>query len=164
MQGREVYKGNIFSVKEMVNEGTGQARQAVEHQGAAGALVVKDDQVIFVKQFRDAIDSPLIEIPAGLLQGEHPDDVVRREMYEEVGATGGQLEKLHEFYTSAGFSNETFHLYLLKDPELTDNNPEEFEELEIVSMPFVQALEMAQTGKIKDAKTIIALLMAKERL
>lgn len=164
MQGREVYKGNIFSVKEMVNEGTGQARQAVEHQGAAGALVVKNDQVIFVKQFRDAIDSPLIEIPAGLLQGEHPDDVVRREMHEEIGAIGGQLEKLHEFYTSAGFSNETFHLYLLKDPELTDNNPEEFEELEIVSMPFVQALEMVQTGKIKDAKTIIALLMAKERL
>lgn len=164
MQGIEVYKGNIFSVKEMINQENGQPRQAIDHQGAAGAIVLKDDQIFLVRQFRDAIGSPLLEIPAGLLQGDHPDDVVMREMHEEIGATGGHLEKLLEFYTSAGFSNEKFHLYLLRDPEINDNDPEEFEELEIVTMPLSQALQMVQAGEILDAKTIIGLLMVKERL
>lgn len=164
MQSKEVFKGNIFTINELVNEETKQIRQAVNHQGAAGAVVIKDGQVIFVKQYREAVQRALIEIPAGLLQGEPPEKVVIKELYEEIGATGGKLEKLIEFYTSAGFSNEKFHLYLLRDPELSDNNPEEFEELEVISMPFDEALEMAMTGQIQDAKTVIGLLFAKERL
>lgn len=164
MQGRQVYKANIFAVNEIVNVSTKQVRQAVDHQGAAGAVVIKEGNVILVKQYREAIDSNLLEIPAGLLQGEAPDQVVLKEMQEEVGAVGGTLEKLCEFYTSAGFSNEKFHLYLLSEPELNENSPEDFEELEIITVPLDEAFEMVMSGRIIDAKTIIGLLMVKERL
>lgn len=164
MDEKIVYKGNIFSVREVPARSSSGRRQVVEHSGAAGAVVLKEGMVILVKQYREATGGEVIEIPAGLLDGEPPEECVRREMQEEIGAVGGKLTKLTQFFTSPGYSNEVFYLYLLEEPEIIQNSPEESEEIEIVQLPFNKALEMASEGVIQDSKTIIGLLMASERI
>src|SRR5207245_719254 len=66
-----------------------------------------------------AVDQELLEIPAGLrdVEGEPPAATARRELEEEVGMRAGRLEKLAEFYNSAGFSDERSFVFMALDLE-----------------------------------------------
>lgn len=163
-----VFKGKIFSVnRETIRLAQDKlvTREWVKHPGAAGILgLTKKERVVLVKQFRPAVGESLLEIPAGLLPpGEAPIDCAFRELEEETGYRAKELIKLAEFYTTPGCSDEVFHLYLARDlVKKSRPNLDEGEELTVKELKLVEALQLLRDGKIKDGKTVIALLMAQD--
>jgi len=83
--------------------------------------VTKDDELIFIEQFRPPVNRNVIEMPAGLvgdIPGEEEEDLekaARRELWEETGYEAEQFENLGEFATSAGMCDETVTMFLARD-------------------------------------------------
>jgi len=141
-------------------------REKVSHPGAVGIVPLsKEGEIILVKQFRYPPGSVLLEIPAGKLsKNENAADCARRELKEEIGASGGRLIHLSTFYTSPGFCDEILYLYLAIDFERKENNLDEDEFLDVVELRMKDALTYIKNGKIKDAKTIIGILLSRDYL
>ena len=121
---------------------------------------------ILVRQFRYPIGKVTLEVPAGKLdaEGEDPLHCARRELSEETGYTAEQYEKLTTIATTVGFSNEYIHLYLARNLSVGKQHTDDDEFVNVVQMPFSDALAMVKSGEIIDSKTIISLMMAQERL
>lgn len=124
--------------------------------------------VVLVRQYRSPYDDFVIEIPAGMRDvADEPTEVTAaRELVEEVGLRAGRLEPLTQFYPSAGMTDSVLHLYLATDLEVVEHErhgPEE-QHMEILHLPLDDALVMIERGEIRDAKTIIGLLLAARRL
>jgi ADP-ribose pyrophosphatase len=141
----------------------------VHHPGAVSVVPYEvDGTVLLVRQYRAAIDAHLLEIPAGKrdVADEPPELTAHRELAEEVGRRAGRMELLGTFYNSPGFCDEYSYTYLARD--LTEAPVEahsvEEADMTIERIPFTDALELIERGEITDAKTIIALLLAKDRL
>ena len=165
----EVYKGKIFTVvqDEIEFENGKKAKwDLVMHNGACAIVPLTDQQeVILVRQYRNAEDGEILEIPAGKLEkDEEPLTCARRELEEEIGHYANSIKKLCAMYTAVGFSDEKLHLYLATDLVKTQQNLDEDEYIDIITYPLQEAIEMIFTGAIKDNKTIVGLLAAKEYL
>ena len=141
-------------------------REKVSHPGAVGIVPLsKEGKIILVKQFRYPTGGVLLEIPAGKMgKNENAADCARRELKEEIGAAGGKLMHLSTFYTSPGFCDEILYLYLATDFERKENNLEEDEFLDVIELKMKDALTYVKNGKIKDAKTIIGILLSRDYL
>ena len=95
-----------------------------------------DGQVLLVRQPRPAVETHLLELPAGLVDpGEQPIETARRELEEETGFTAQHLEPLLRFYTSPGFCTELLHIFVATDLQEGAAHPDEGEEIELVRMP-----------------------------
>jgi ADP-ribose pyrophosphatase len=162
-----IFHGKVLSLRidsvELPNGGK-VTREVVEHPGAVAILAfTKDRKVILIKQYRKATEEVLWEVPAGKLKpGEDPRACAARELEEETGFTAKSWQKLISFYTTPGFSNEILHLYLAHGLESGDQLLEPDEEILIYILPLSEALGKLSTNEIRDAKTIIALLLAKQ--
>ena len=139
-------------------------REIVEHPGAVGIIGVNNDgKVILVRQYRKAVDDFLLEIPAGKMEPrEDPLECAKREFKEETGYSASSFYALSHCYTSPGFSNEKIYLFKAENLFKGVAEPDEDEYIEVVEIPFDQALEKIDKGEIRDSKTIIAILMANE--
>ncbi len=126
------------------------------------------DHVLLVRQYRAAVDRPLLELPAGKLDipGEAPEVCAARELAEEVGAGAGRLTELGHFFNSPGFCDELTFCFLAEDlmrgDRAADGIEEEHLTVERISLESVEDLVAA--GEIADAKTIIGLLLARSFL
>jgi len=126
-----------------------------------------DDNVALVRQWRLPADAALLEIPAGGLDvgeegtKEEPDVAARRELEEETGLRARTWQKLGEFYTAPGFTDEFMHLYLATDlePASADGRlgPDEDERLILEWRPWPEAVAAVDRGEIRDAKSIVGL-------
>lgn len=143
-------------------------RDLVHHPGAISVVPVVDGSAVLVRQYRAAIDRHLLEIPAGKrdVEGEPAEVTAQRELGEEVGLVADRLELLAEFYNSPGFSDEHSYVFLAQalheTPMVRDGIEEESMEIERVRLDDV--LDLIRRGEIVDAKTIIGLTLAIERL
>lgn len=164
----EIYHGRIFDVSSYtVREGDKTyAREVVHHPGGAGIVAVFDDKTIaLVRQYRHPAVRYVLEIPAGrLAPPERPEDCAARELEEEIGVTARSMEKLTEFFTTPGFCEEKLWVYLATDLTETAQRLEDDELVEIVRVTFERAFEMISDGEIEDAKTIIGIWLAAQRL
>ena len=156
-------KGRFFEFLEVeIEDAAGRVhpRDVIRHPGGVGVLPVIDGDVVFVKQYRVALDRPVVEIPAGKLEwDENPAHAAARELAEELGLDG-RLEAMGTLAVSPGYTDEIIHLYVatdLTDVARTPHGAEE-EAAEIVRVPANEALDMVADGRITDAKTQIALL------
>ena len=134
----------------------------VKRRDAAAVLpITPDGDVILVKQFRPPIRQGLTEIPAGLLdiEGEDALTCAGRELLEETGYRHTSIEFLGGFYSSAGSSDEYVHLFVARTGSEPVGEPEAG--IEVLRLPFDQMVAAARAGKVRDAKTAIALLMAR---
>lgn len=131
-------------------------REVVHHRGGVCALVKKKNGMIpFVKQFRYAINSELVELPAGKLnKNEKPDDAIIREIEEEVGILPLNIVYLGKLYISPGFSTEIIHLYFIDDYKESKQHLDSDEFLDVIELSYDEAIKMIETGKILDAKTV----------
>ena len=139
-------------------------RDIVRHPGAVAVLAVHDDgTVVLVRQFRAAIGTHLLEIPAGLLDvpGEVPEEAARRELAEEVGLAAAVLTRLTEFVAAPGMADERITLFVATGLSSIGNDLQGPEERHMTEerIPLAEAVAMARDGRIADAKTIIALLL-----
>ena len=144
-------------------DGNTSKRIVVKHVGAASALpVLKNGNVLLVKQYRYAISGISLEIPAGKkdYRGEDGKACALRELEEETGYTSSDVLPLQAIYSAIGFSDELVEIYLARDCEPLAVQPkgDDDEFIELVELPFVEALELVRRGEIKDAKTVVALL------
>lgn len=170
VESKLVYRGNIISLyvdKIRSPEGRTLEREVVKHVDAVGIVALTDKgDIVFVNQYRHPLKANLLEIPAGLLaDSEEPAACAVRELKEETGYTAARVEKLAEFYTSAGFTDEKFFLYFSDKVEegVPEREPGE-EDMQVVIIPLKDAVEMVSHGEIKDAKTLTAILMAAQKV
>ena len=140
--------------------------EIVEHGGSVVMLPIDGmGNLIFVRQYRHAAGADLLELPAGTRDGDEPYEAcAAREMREETGMAAGQLEKVGEFYLAPGYSTEFMVVFVAKDLT-SDPLPTDADEfLEVQRIPVAEALRMAQSGQVPDAKSLAALFLAQPRL
>lgn len=159
-----VYAGKIINLcidRVLMSNGREALREIVEHPGAAAVVpVLPDGKVILVKQYRKAVSEVLLEIPAGKLEkGESVRDCAVRELEEETGFRVGKIRKILEFFPSPGFSSENIHLFEAGDLKKGRKNLQDDELIEVVSLTVPEILQLIHRGKIRDAKTIIGILL-----
>ena len=107
----------------------------------------------------------MLEAPAGKIEkGEEPFDCVSREITEETGFVAGNIECVGSVAATPGYCSEVITLYIGTELETGDANPDQNEYIATVKMPLKKALEMADNGEIKDAKTMVLLYKAARRL
>jgi ADP-ribose pyrophosphatase len=168
LASEEIYHGRIFDVSVYtVREGEQTyKREVVHHPGGAGVVAVFEDMTLaLVRQYRHPTVRYLLELPAGKLSPpERPEDCAARELEEEVGVRAGRMEKLTEFFTTPGFCEEKLWLYLATELIETAQQLEDDEMLDVMRVTFARAFEMIADGEIEDAKTIIGIMMAAQRL
>jgi ADP-ribose pyrophosphatase len=144
-------------------------RIVVRHPGAVVVVPVVDDGALLVRQFRAAVGGELLEVPAGKrdVDGEPPEETARRELEEEIGHRAGRLVPLAEFFNTPGFCDEYTHLYAALDLEdLGETRAEGPEEQAMTTerVPFAAVDDLIAKGELRDAKSIIGLLLARRLL
>ncbi|WP_323704811.1 NUDIX hydrolase [Mammaliicoccus sp. Dog046] len=156
-----IYKGRIFDLeKHQVSLPNGETseREIILHNGAVSVLAVTpEEEILVVEQFRKAMEKTLIEIPAGKLEiGEDREEAAIRELEEETGYIADQLELIGEVYGCPGFCNEKVSIYIAKDLKVGKINLDEDEFLNVTKIPVSEIQSLLSSGKIEDAKTLIA--------
>jgi ADP-ribose pyrophosphatase len=144
-------------------------RDVVRNQEVVAIVPVQDDgTVLLVRQYRGPIDRYLHEIPAGLcdVEGEDPEATARRELIEEVGREADELELVASYYPAAGFSDQFVRLYLATGLTEVPADRQGVEEQDMTVEPFDLADldEAIASGTLADSKTLIGLLMVRDRL
>ncbi|MCI8343806.1 MAG: NUDIX hydrolase [Clostridia bacterium] len=157
-----LYRGKILSLRcddALLPDGTPCKREIVEHSGGAGVLCVREGKVLLVKQYRYAYGEELYEIPAGKLnEGEDPALTAARELKEETGLICNSLKHIFTLYPTPGYTNEKIYLYEAESAQIGEQQLDEGEFLSVEQIPLDRAYQMIDSGEIKDAKTIVALM------
>ena len=137
-------------------------REVVHHPGASAVVAIdEDNRIIMEKQFRYALNDYLLEIPAGKLdKGEDPLVCAKRELEEETGIIASEWIRLGTIATSPGFCNEVIHLYVAKGLSKGEIHWDEDEYVEVERYTFDELLQRITEEKIKDSKSLSALLLA----
>jgi len=175
----EILSNNWYTLKkvtyEILQNGAVlvQNREAYDRgNGATILLYNKEKQsVILTRQFRMPTfingnpSGYLIEACAGLLDTDNPEDCIRRETEEETGFKITHVEKIFEAYMSPGSVTEILYFFVAeytKEMKVNEGGglEEESENIEVLELPFAEALGMIKTGEIMDAKTIMLLQYA----
>ena len=159
LKSKTVYSGKIVTleVDEVeLPDGKTSHRECVRHSGGAAVLLIKDEKILLVNQFRYVYGQPIYEIPAGKLnEGEDPQIAAMRELEEEAGLKA-QLSHLIDIYPTPGYTDEVIHIYFAQSYEVTKQNLDEGEFLNYCFKDIDTVLSMIESGEIKDAKTIVA--------
>lgn len=163
LSSRMIFEGRIINLRVddvELPDGRRSTREIVEHPGAVVIIPVDDQgQVYFVRQYRDAIEESLLELPAGKLDpGEEPERCARRELLEELGMEAGRWQKLATFYSSPGFCDEIMHAYLAEDLTRGRTNADREEFLQEETRPLEPVGKLA--AEIRDGKSLAGILLA----
>lgn len=172
LQQHVVYEGySTVRLDEVLTpDGVIVEREVVARQDAAGVVAVtRDDQIILVRQYRHAVGSYMLEIPAGKVDvvGETVREAVMRELQEEALHTVDELHHLTTFQNSVGWTNERTYLFYASHARSTPaplNFRAEAEEahMEIVLLDFDEAVFAVEMQVIRDAKTALGILLAEK--
>ncbi len=136
-------------------------REVIRHPGAAVIVPwVDQDHVCLIRNYRASIGQTLLELPAGTIdRGESPLETARRELAEETGFVAGHLELIHSFYPAPGILDECMHLLVATQLRAGEPSREQGEQITNQVMRWQQAMEMVDKREIKDAKTLIGLML-----
>lgn len=161
-----LYEGKVINLKIIDTElenGEKAKREIVEHPG--GVLVISIDEnrdVLMVKQYRVPFGRMLLEVPAGKLdKGEDIRAAAEREFTEETGYIANKLTYMGDFYPSVGFLTEKIHVFIGEDLIKAEQNLDDDEFLDVEKYNIDTLYEMVLKNEIKDAKTVIAIMLLK---
>ena len=156
---RVVYGGKILKLevdKVRLPDGTESVRECVRHSGGAAVLLIAENKVALVKQYRYLYGKEIYEIPAGKMEeGEDPAVAAARECEEETGYRA-QVKHLVDIYPSPGYTDEIIHIYLAECCEFAGQHTDEGEFLTCEFIPLEKVVQMIESGEICDAKTVTA--------
>lgn len=165
---RVVHSGYIFDLvtaRFESPEGEIFERDIVRHPGAVSVVPIDaDGNIVMVRQYRPALDEPLLEIPAGKrdVADEPPEVTAQRELGEEIGMRADSLELLGTFANAPGFSDELSWVYLGRGLRSVPREVQGIEETHLVieHVSFDDARAMIADGRLTDTKTIIGVLLS----
>lgn len=146
-----------------------QSREVYDRGNGATILLYNRAQrtVILTRQFRypvfvNGYDGFLLEAAAGLLDSSDPETRIRAEAQEETGYQVAEVEHVFDAFMSPGSVTEKLHFFVAEyqaSQRTTDGGgvKDEGEDIEVVEMPFQDAMTAIRDGRIVDAKTIMLL-------
>ncbi|MCE2611768.1 NUDIX domain-containing protein [Flavobacteriaceae bacterium D16] len=151
-----------------------QQREAYDRGNGAAILLYNPEtaNVILTRQFRmptylnNNPDGMMVEVCAGLLDGDDPESCIVKEVEEETGYRIEKVKKVFEAYMSPGAVTEKLHFFLAEyrdEMKVSTGGgaAQETEHIEVLEVAFEKALEMIGTGEIVDAKSILLLQYAR---
>ena len=173
----DILSDNWYTLKKIIFEATKKdgsvlqlSREAYDRGNGATILLYNAESktVILTRQFRMPTyingneSGLLIECCAGLLDKNNAEDCIKRETEEETGYQITNVKKVFEAYMSPGSVTEMVYFFVAeytKDMKVSEGGglDHENENIEVLELPFTAALQMIQTGEIKDGKTIMLL-------
>lgn len=141
----------------------------IRHPGASLAVpVLEDGRVVLLRQYRFAVQTRLLEFPAGTLDpGETPLSTMQRELQEEAGYSAERWDPLGAMLPCPGYSDEVIHLFLARELTALQERPagDDDEDLEVLHMePAELDAVLASGDEYLDGKSITAWLRAKQLL
>ncbi len=166
LQSEIMFEGRVFDVRRdrvRFPDGHVTDLDIVSHGGAVTIVPIdRNGHIWFVYQYRHAVRSWLLELPAGSLENdESPEKCAQREIQEEIDLAAGQLNLIGEFFLAPGYSTEYMYVYLATELYPKPMQADRDELIEVKSYPIKDVLSMAVSGKIIDAKSLAALWVAK---
>lgn len=169
------YRLDKFSFEYQKEDGTWEAQEREAYDRGNGAAILlynrEKKTVVLTKQFRMPTyvngneDGMMVEACAGLLDGDNPEDCIRKEVEEETGYEVHDVRKVFECYMSPGSVTEILYFFVgayedqMKIGE-GGGAADETENIEVLEYSFETALQLMASGEIKDAKTIMLLQYA----
>jgi len=173
----EILSQNWYKLKKVTYEylqkdGTWQTQTREAYDRGNGATILlynkKQNSIILTRQFRlpsyinGNNTGMLIEACAGLLDNDNPEDCIKRETEEETGYKINDVRKIFEAYMSPGSVTEILHFFIAEyshDMKINEGGgiAHEQENIEVLEINFTDAMNMIESGEIKDAKTIMLL-------
>ena len=170
------YKLDKVDFEYQTNNGSWQTQSRECYDRGDGAAILLYNPikktVILIKQFRmpsylnGNATGMMIEVCAGLLDEDHPEACIIKEVEEETGFKISNPKKVFELYSTPGAVTEKIHYFIAEysdDMKISDGGglEEEHEEIEVLEIDFETALSMVSKGEINDAKTVVLLQYAK---
>jgi len=148
-------------------DGSAFERDVVHHPGWVAVVpVTADGHVVCVRQYRAAIGSWLLEVPAGIRDvGDEPPEVTaRRELAEEAGLAAEGIALVATIHNSPGFADEQGLVFLATGlTEVpTERQGVEEDHMEVARLPLSEVPRLIAAGEVSDAKTVVGLLLAAE--
>lgn len=171
----KILSENYFVLRNITYDLTRNDGEVVRHKrevydrGNGATILLYNPQkqtVVLVRQFRVATwvngnaDGRLIETCAGLLDDDEPEACIRKEAVEETGYRVDEVRKVFELYMSPGGVTELVHFFVAEYHEnlrATAGGGVEDEDIDVLEIPFAQALAMVKSGEIRDGKAVILL-------
>jgi len=142
-------------------------RSYVRSPGAVGIVAVSDGEVALLRQYRPSLDRVIWEIPAGMRDkpGEDALDAAQRELWEEVGATGGEWRFLAQLVQAPGLTDAEMTIYFVSGVSRGTATPEGPEEraMTVHWLPVDDAVAMVERGEIVNSTAVVGLLSARLR-
>ncbi len=166
LESAEVYRGRRLVVlrdKVRYPDGVEIQYDVVQHSGAVTMVPLDGEGNIWlIEQYRYAIKQTILELPAGTLEpDESPEACAIRELREEIGVTADSLKKIGELYLAPGYSTEFMHFFLAAELREAPLDKDAGEFIEVVKLPIKDIYHMIAEDKIRDAKTIAGLVLAR---
>jgi len=163
-----IYDGRICALREdtvELSNGRRAKREIVEHTPVVAIVPIDENgDVLLVRQYRLAAGEALLEVPAGLVdEAEELEAAAQRELQEETGYRAAKLERLAGFFVSPGFCTEFIHVFLATGLSESRLEADEDEEVTLERMPLAEAVRLVEAGEIKDAKSVVGILLADRR-
>ena len=161
---RTVFTGRVVVVNvETVRLPNGHVAELeiIHHPGGAAIVAIDEHRrACLIRQYRHAAGQYMWEVPAGRREpGEVPLPGAKRELLEETGYRAKKWTKMVRFYASPGFLGEWMQIYLAEGLSSGESEPDDDEYIEHRQIPLSQAIQWIESGKITDAKSIIAILL-----
>lgn len=164
-----VYSGGYMTLHvDTIEDALGRRhqREVIEHPGAVAIVALDGPELLLVRQYRTAATRLLLEIPAGTLDRladgskEAPEAAAPRELAEETGFRAATWRRLGHFFTAPGFADEDMHVFVATDltPVPGYTGPETDERIRLIRIPWLEAVELALSGGLEDAKSMLAIL------
>lgn len=157
---RIAWTGDYLRVEIEAWPGIGGYEVIHKHDAVGIVAVTPGGDVVLVRQFRPPVRDSLVEVPAGLLdiEGEDALTCAERELHEETGYASRGAAFLGGTYVSPGFTDEYMHLFWTWTDDTPDGEAEDG--IEVVRLPLHRAVTSAREGKVRNATSALALLLA----
>jgi ADP-ribose pyrophosphatase len=162
---RRLHEGRIVCLREDTVDlpgGRRALREVVEHAEVVAIVPLEaTGEVLLVRQYRLPAAQTLLELPAGGVDpGESAEEAAQRELQEETGHRAGRLRRLGGFFVSPGYCTEFIHVFLAQELSESVAAADADELIAVERLPLGEALRLVHSGEIRDAKSIIGLLLA----
>ena len=152
----------VFEDKVKISNGLKLDYYRVEKIPVVVILPIFLDKIVMSKQYRYAIKSNSLEIPAGhVWPDETPEKCAERELKEETGFSVGKIEKILDYHPSNEYSDQVYHIFIAEELKEGKTNREKYELIDVEILDVESVIEKIIDGVITDGRTITAVFLAR---